>query len=73
MYWHKSCIANSWSCYAFDDCPYWLADNTACKQKQQWQLARSETFTGLKVSQRIEWRLSGSVVKPAAVDTAALR
>jgi hypothetical protein len=75
MYPHSSCISNETSCYSFNDCPYWLAAaadaNKVTCNGPQWQLARSETFTA-KESQRTQWRLTDSKVRPA-VTAAGLR
>jgi hypothetical protein len=65
LYEYKNCLANETSCYTFDHCPYWGA-SASCNDRLGLQLVRSETFTGLRESNRTDWRLKSSDVRPAA-------
>ena len=75
MFQYKNCASSSTgACDAFDDCPYWgpVAANmsepglrVSCKYRQQWDLVRSETFSGMQEATRTEWRLMSARVQPA--------
>lgn len=74
MYPYKNCIASSsGACEAFTDC--WgasarLDGSTAsevrisCNAPAQWELIRSESFTGLHQSNRYDWKVTAVRVQP---------
>lgn len=77
IYMYKNCVPQGNMCYAWEYCWSWnasaaepAAGASPCKDRVQWQLVSTDTFTAQKESHT--WRLAHISVQ-AATKTAALR